>query len=184
MSRNSGASGGTYCSRLRAHTIRTYICCATCATIPALPLVRRGSTATEDLLAAIGPAADFAGAPCVGRWSWFDPPGDHEPSASVRSRHEAAVHLCATCPLTTLARYTTAWTRCPIPATTPPIGVKVTATRRLSRTRPIHGGLASPFLAATPPAPPRRRGSCSPEHTPAAPRPPHKCSNPEKRNTE
>ncbi len=66
----------------------------------------------------------------------------------------------------------------------PPIGVKVTATRRLSRARPSYGGLASPFLAANPPAPPSRRGSCSPEHTPAAPRPPHKCSNPEKRNTE
>ncbi len=61
-------------------------------------------TATDDLLAAIGPAADFAAAPCVGRWSWFDPPGDHEPAASVQSRHEAAVHLCATCPLPTLAR--------------------------------------------------------------------------------
>lgn len=61
-------------------------------------------TATEDLLAAIGPAADFADAACVGRWSWFDPPGDHEPAASVQSRHEAAVHRCATCPLPTLAR--------------------------------------------------------------------------------
>jgi len=56
-------------------------------------------TGVRDLLAELGHAHDFAGAPCVGRWSWFDPPGDHEPAASVRSRHEAAVHLCATCPL-------------------------------------------------------------------------------------
>jgi len=60
-------------------------------------------TATEDLLAAIGPAADFAGAPCVGRWAWFDPPNDHEPTASVQSRHEAAIHVCGTCPLPTMA---------------------------------------------------------------------------------
>jgi hypothetical protein len=60
--------------------------------------------AAHDLLAALGPAADFADAPCVGRWSWFDPPGDHEPAASVQSRHEAAVHVCGTCPSPTVAR--------------------------------------------------------------------------------
>ncbi len=58
----------------------------------------------DELLAAIGPAADFADAPCVGRWGWFDPPGDHEPAASVRSRHEAAMHVCGRCPLGTFAR--------------------------------------------------------------------------------
>ncbi len=56
------------------------------------------------LLAELGPAADFADAPCVGRWRWFDPPGEREPAASVRERHEAAVHLCGTCPLDTFAR--------------------------------------------------------------------------------
>ena len=61
-------------------------------------------TAARVLLADLGTAHDFAGAPCVGRWSWFDPPGDHEPTASVQSRHEAAVHVCATCPLETFAR--------------------------------------------------------------------------------
>jgi len=61
-------------------------------------------TATvHDLLAELSPAADFADAPCVGRWAWFDPPNDHEPAASVQSRHEAAVHVCATCPLPTFA---------------------------------------------------------------------------------
>jgi len=43
-------------------------------------------TATvPDLFAALGPATDFAGAPCVGRWAWFDPPNDHEPAAAVQS---------------------------------------------------------------------------------------------------
>ena len=41
---------------------------------------------------------------CSPSWEWFDPPNDHEPAASVRSRQEAAVHLCGTCPLPTLAR--------------------------------------------------------------------------------
>ena len=62
-------------------------------------------TATvPDLLAELGPATDFADAPCIGRWRWFDPPGEREPAASVQSRHEAAVHLCGTCPLPTFAR--------------------------------------------------------------------------------
>ncbi len=62
-------------------------------------------TATvRDLLAELGPATDFADAPCVGRWAWFDPPNDHEPAASVQSRHEAAIHVCDTCPLPTMAR--------------------------------------------------------------------------------
>ena len=61
-------------------------------------------TAATDLLAALSPAPDFSAAPCVGRWSWFDPPNDHEPGASVRERHEAAVRLCGTCPLGTFAR--------------------------------------------------------------------------------
>jgi len=56
------------------------------------------------LLAELGHAHDFTGAACVSRWEWFDPPGDHEPAASVQSRHEAAAHLCGTCPLTTFAR--------------------------------------------------------------------------------
>ncbi len=62
-------------------------------------------TATvHDLLAELGPATDFADAPCVGRWRWFDPPGDHEPAPSVRERHEAAIHVCGRCPLPTFAR--------------------------------------------------------------------------------
>jgi len=61
-------------------------------------------TATApDLFAELGPATDFAGAPCVGHWRWFDPPNDHEPAASVQSRHEAAIHVCGTCPLPTMA---------------------------------------------------------------------------------
>ena len=57
-------------------------------------------TATvRDLLAELGPATDFADAACIGRWAWFDPPNDHEAAASVQSRHEAAVHVCGTCPL-------------------------------------------------------------------------------------
>ena len=62
------------------------------------------TTTVRDLLAALGPATDFADAPCVGRWRWFDPPGEHEPAASVRERHEAAVHVCGTCPLPVFAR--------------------------------------------------------------------------------
>ena len=62
-------------------------------------------TATPERLADLtSPAADFADAPCVGRWAWFDPPGDHESAASVQSRHEAAIHVCGTCPLPTMAR--------------------------------------------------------------------------------
>jgi len=62
-------------------------------------------TATvRDLLAELGPATDFADAPCVGRWRWFDPPGEREPAASVQSRHEAAIHVCGRCPLPTFAR--------------------------------------------------------------------------------
>ncbi len=57
-----------------------------------------------ELLAALGPAPDFADAPCVGRWALFDPPADHEPAASVSYRHEAAGRVCATCPLPTFAR--------------------------------------------------------------------------------
>ncbi len=62
------------------------------------------TTTVRDLLAELGHAHDFTDAPCVGRWEWFDPPADHEPKASVRERHEAAVHLCGTCPLDTFAR--------------------------------------------------------------------------------
>ncbi len=61
-------------------------------------------TATvHDLLAKLSPVTDFADAACIGRWRWFDPPNDHEPAASVASRHEAAVHVCGTCPLPTFA---------------------------------------------------------------------------------
>ena len=60
--------------------------------------------AAHDLLADLARATNFADAPCVGRWAWFDPPNDHEPAASVQSRHEAAVHVCGTCPLPTFAR--------------------------------------------------------------------------------
>ncbi len=51
------------------------------------------------LLADLGTAHDFAGAPCVGRWALFDPASTYEPPADVAERHEAARHLCATCPL-------------------------------------------------------------------------------------
>ncbi len=57
----------------------------------------------HDLLAELGPATDFAHAPCVGRWALFDPPNDHEAAASVQARHEAAVRVCGTCPLPTMA---------------------------------------------------------------------------------
>ncbi len=57
-------------------------------------------TATaHDLLAELGHAHDFADAPCVGRWAWFDGPGTHEAADQVAERHEAAVHLCESCPL-------------------------------------------------------------------------------------
>jgi len=62
-------------------------------------------TATlPDLLADRPRAIDFADAPCIGGWAWFDPPNDHEPTASVQSRHEAAVHVCGTCSSPTFAR--------------------------------------------------------------------------------
>ncbi len=75
-------------------------------------------TAAHDLLAALGPAPDFADAPCVGRWSWFDPPNDHEPAvrstpatrplctcaAPARCRPSpAALPLPAVCPRRTAA---------------------------------------------------------------------------------
>jgi len=52
-----------------------------------------------DLLADLGHAHDFADAPCIGRWAWFDGPGTHEAADQVAERHEAARHLCASCPL-------------------------------------------------------------------------------------
>ncbi len=61
-------------------------------------------TAAHDLLAELGPATDFADAPCVGRWRWFDPPGEREAAESVQSRHEAAIHVCGQCPLPVFAR--------------------------------------------------------------------------------
>ncbi len=62
-------------------------------------------TATvPDLLAELGPATDFADASCIGRWRWFDPPGEREPAASVQKRHEAAVHVCGSCPEGAFAR--------------------------------------------------------------------------------
>jgi hypothetical protein len=60
-------------------------------------------TAVRDLLASSADAHDFTNAPCIGRWRWFDPPGEHEAAASVQSRHEAAVRVCRTCPLPTFA---------------------------------------------------------------------------------
>lgn len=62
------------------------------------------TAAPERLANLTSQATDFAHAPCIGHWRWFDPPNDHEPAASVQSRHEAAVHLCGTCPLDTFAR--------------------------------------------------------------------------------
>jgi len=61
-------------------------------------------TAVRDLLADLGHAHDFAGAPCIGRWAWFDGPGTHEAADQVAERHEAARRLCGTCPLPTFAR--------------------------------------------------------------------------------
>jgi len=52
-----------------------------------------------NLLAELGTSHDFTGAPCVGRWAWFDPASTYEPPADVAERHEAARHLCASCPL-------------------------------------------------------------------------------------
>jgi len=62
-------------------------------------------TATvRDLLADLGPAADFTGAACLGRWGLFDPRGDRESTDDLAERHEGAAHVCATCPLPTFAR--------------------------------------------------------------------------------
>jgi hypothetical protein len=61
-------------------------------------------TAAHDLLAALGPAADFADAPCVGHWGLFDPRGDRESTADLAERHEAAVRVCGTCPIPVFAR--------------------------------------------------------------------------------
>jgi len=58
----------------------------------------------HDLLAALGPATDFTGAACVGRWGLFDPRGDRESTDDLAERHEAAVHVCGTCPLPVFAR--------------------------------------------------------------------------------
>ncbi len=54
-------------------------------------------TAVHDLLADLGHAHDFAGAPCIGRWAWSDGPGTHEAADQVAERHEAARRLCGTC---------------------------------------------------------------------------------------
>jgi len=112
-------------------------------------------TATvRDLLAELGPATDFADAPCVGRWAWFDPPNDHEPAASVKSRHEAAVHVCGTCPLPTMARCTaTARTllRPSHPERHPPMNIPpnrvVSTGRRAPSTRCAAPGC--PYLSRT-----------------------------------
>ncbi len=56
------------------------------------------------LLAELGHAHDFTGAACVGRWGLFDPRGDRESTDDLAERHEAAAHLCGTCPLPTFAR--------------------------------------------------------------------------------
>jgi len=61
-------------------------------------------TAVRDLLASSADAHDFTDAPCIGRWRWFDPPGEHEAAASVQGRHEAAVRVCGTCPIPVFAR--------------------------------------------------------------------------------
>ncbi len=56
-------------------------------------------TATlPDLLAELGHAHDYQGAPCVGRWALFDGPGPNEPAADVAERHGRAQRLCALCP--------------------------------------------------------------------------------------
>ncbi len=56
------------------------------------------------LLAELGPATDFTGAACVGRWGLFDPRGGRESTDDLAERHEAAAHLCGTCPLPVFAR--------------------------------------------------------------------------------
>lgn len=71
-----------------------------------------------ELLAALGPAPDFADAPCVGRWALFDPPADHEPAASVsyRQRPLGACAAPARCPPSPAARPRSAL--CPSPGAT------------------------------------------------------------------
>lgn len=99
MRSDSGASGAIVGSLpTRAH-LASCTSRATCATNPALSQVRG-----HDLLAALGTATDFAGAACVGRWGLFDPRGDHESTDDLAERHEAASHVCTTCPLPTFAR--------------------------------------------------------------------------------
>jgi len=61
-------------------------------------------TAVHELLASSADAHDFTDAPCIGRWRWFDPPGEQEAAASVQGRQEAAVRVCGTCPIPVFAR--------------------------------------------------------------------------------
>ena len=51
-------------------------------------------TAMHARLTELRTSHDFAGAPCIGRWSLFDPASTYEPPADVAERHEAARHLC------------------------------------------------------------------------------------------
>ena len=57
----------------------------------------------HDRLTELRTSHDFIGAPCIGRWRWTDPPGEHKAAASVQFRHEAAALVCGTCPLPTFA---------------------------------------------------------------------------------
>jgi Transcription factor WhiB len=56
-------------------------------------------TALRDVLAELGTAHDFTGAPCIGRHELFDPADGNEHADVVLERHGRAVALCALCPL-------------------------------------------------------------------------------------
>ncbi len=51
-------------------------------------------SALGDVLTELGLAHDYQGAPCVGRWSLFDPAATYEPAAEVAARYEAGRRLC------------------------------------------------------------------------------------------
>lgn len=48
---------------------------------------------------ALSCAPDLEGAACVGRWALFDPRADDETPEDAQCRHQAALSICATCPI-------------------------------------------------------------------------------------
>ena len=65
---------------------------------PNRPPTRLDGGAEALLAAVLRPMPQFTDPACIGREMLFDPPGDREDRASVTRRHEAALHLCRTCP--------------------------------------------------------------------------------------